>query len=423
MTEPPPGYVQEYVEPIAAEIAAKKHQEAQLVALQAAMRELRGQGITDGTATRVRALLDPTLQEVEVGDATPRLHFLKGRDFLEQELGRIDALIGTDDDALMMPGSLVLLAGIGGAGKTTLALHAVAHWAAGLPWFGIPCARPLKIMVIENEGPHDPFVKKVRDFARRFQLCPCCQPHHGDGGEAMLDNVMFLDAPWGHFTFEDKGLANELRGHVIDFQADLVVANPLGRLGMKGAGTPEETRAFLELLTNAGLNEDFAALLLHHMSKLGRHVPLVQQISGDWGPHPDTILTLEPNGDRSSKLTFGKVRWGDQGRDPLLLEWLTDPTGPIGYKAENAPQGVTDDAMFSRVDAFLREQQEPKPVSEIRRRVQGNNGRIGEIVRQGIIDGRYMETGGPRTKVWIGDVAHEQPLWEDDNPGAYGDLD
>lgn len=369
-------------------------------ALHDATKENTAGGLSPATAERIRRLVELAEEGLQTA-SPPRLQFLLGKDFLEQQLARIDPLIGSEDDALMMPGSLGILAGVGGSGKTTLMLHAVAHWAAGLTWFGIPCPRPVRCVIIENEGPHDPFVKKVKEFASRFRHCPCGGPPHGDLGQALLDNCLFLDAPWGHFTFEDKKLAGELRAAVLDFGGDLLVANPLGRLGMRGAGTPEETRAFLDLMFKAGLGEDFAAFLIHHMSKLGRHVPLVQQLSGDWGPHPDTIFVLEPQGDRLSKLTFGKIRWGDQGRDPILLEWLTDTDGPVGYKAESAPQGVTDDEMFQRVDEYLAGQENPRSVSDIRRGVRGNAGRIGEIVQKGLADGRYLETGGKRTRVWI----------------------
>ncbi len=320
-----------------------------------------------------------------------RLRFTTGREFRKQQLARIDPLLGSGNDALMMPGSLLLLAGIGGAGKTTLALHAIAHWSAGLPWFGIPMARPLRIVVIENEGPHDPFARKVDDFADRFSGCCCSGAPHGTA-EGIDERTFFLDAPWGKFSFDDKGLAAELRAFVLETEADLVVANPLGRLGMKGAGTPEETREFLQLLANAGLNEDFAALLLHHLAKVNKLVPLVQQVSGDWGPHPDTIMILEQAGERMSKLSFGKVRWGDQGRQPLILRWLTDPDGPVGYQADSAIKVITDDELYLRIDQFIREAATPPGVTRITRGVAGQNDRIRMLLERGHQEGRYRTT-------------------------------
>lgn len=357
------------------------------------------------------------LRGVETTETPPtRLRFLPGRDFIEQELGRIEPLVGTEDDALLMPGSLAILAGVGGAGKTTLALHAIAHWAAGVPWFGIPTTRPLKLVVIENEGPHDPFVKKVRDFARRWKNCPCCDVEHGDGGD-FIDNCLFLDAPWGHFSFEDTGLAEELRGTVKEFSGDLVVANPLGRLGMKGAGTPEDTRAFLQLLFNAGLNEDYGALLLHHFTK-AVHKNDVDKLSGDWGPHPDTILLLEPEAERRSKLVFGKIRWGDQGRAPLILDWLDDPEGPIGYRGESAPQGVTNDDMYERIDRYLLEHPGAN-MTAVRSGVQGNGRRIGDMVKQGVDDGRYSATGDGRKRVYY---SGEAPFADEPEISVQEDL-
>lgn len=344
---------------------------------------------------------------------TPRLRFLAGEAFVDQVLGKTEPLLGDGKDALMMPGSLMLLAGIGGAGKTTLSLHMLAHWAAGLPWFGITVSRPIRCVVIENEGPHDPYVQKVREFAQRFEGCTCSGEPHGSGRE-FLANCLFMDYPWGHFSFGEPRLAEELRETVVGFDGDLVIANPLNRLGMKGAGTPEETREFLQLLTNAGLGEDFAALLLHHLAKVNKNVPLVQQVSGDWGPHPDTIMVLEAAGERRTKLSFGKVRWGDQGRAPLILNWLTDPNGPVGYKVADAPAGVSESEMFERIDAFLREQSQPVGITAIAKGVTGQNKRKREIVERGVAQGRYATSGGARPTYWLlvddsTTVGHMQP--------------
>jgi hypothetical protein len=336
------------------------------------------------------------------------LRFSSGREFVAQPLAGIKPLFGVKGDGLMMPGSLMLLAGIGGAGKTTLSLHMLAHFAAGLPWFGIEVARPIRCVVIENEGPHDPYVEKVKEFAERFHGCECSGTPHGS--DAFLDNCFFLDAPWGKFSFENADLAAELRAQVIATEADLVIANPLGRLGMRGAGTPEETRAFLALLTDAGLGEDFAALLLHHLAKVQQNTPLVQQVSGDWGPHPDTIMVMESAGERRSKLSFGKVRWGDQGRSPMILDWLTDPAGPVGYSTSGVAKGVTDGEMWERIDVFLREQAEPSKITAIVHGVKGQGKRIRELLELGIGSGRYASSGGVRPTYWLGDGSSQDAM-------------
>lgn len=338
-------------------------------------------------------------EETEGPGGAPVLRFLTGRELVALPLTKVTPLFGSADDALMMPGSLMLLAGIGGAGKTTLSLHMMAHFAAGLPWFGIEVARPIRCVVIENEGPHDPYVKKVKEFAARFKDCTCSGEPHGT--DEFLDNTCFLDSPWGKFTFEDYGYGQALREQVVAFGGDLVVANPLGRLGMKGAGTPEETRAFLALMVSAGLGDAFAALLLHHLAKAQQGTALVNQVSGDWGPHPDTIMVMETAGERRSKLSFGKVRWGDQGRIPMLLNWLTDPEGPVGYSMSEAVKGVTEDELTTRVDQVLREQEEPSGITIIREKTKGKATRVKKVLEDGVRAGRYASSGGQRPTFWL----------------------
>lgn len=332
----------------------------------------------------------------------PRLRFLSGAEFRAQRLSNISPLVGTLEDAIVMPLSLTMVAGIGGSGKTTLVLHALAHWAAGLPWFGIETAEPIKILVIENEGPHDPFVRKLGDFANRFEDCMCSGEPHG-GAHGIDENCLFLDYPWGKFSFDDMGLAEELRNTARGFGAHMVVANPLGRLGMRGAGAPEETREFVKLLNMAGLGDDFAALVIHHMAKANTQLPLIQQISGDWGPHADTIMVMEPAGERRSKLSFGKVRWGDQGRAPLVLDWLTNPDGPVGYKVQGASEFSDEQKMTiqQRIDSFLAGQGEPVGITAIKTAVKGKALQIMGALADGIETGRYQMTGGARPKYWL----------------------
>jgi hypothetical protein len=252
----------------------------------------------------------------------PRLRFLTGREFVDQEIEQRPALLGRAGDVLLPAAGLAIVGGPGGSGKSTLTLHAVAHLASGTPWLGIEAARPLRVGIIENEGPKAPFIDKVKAFAEAWV------------GPEFLERCSFLDSPWGRFSLADEGLRAELRSFALGNELDLLVAGPLGRLGIEGVGSPEETRRFLELLGEAGCQRDeggVAFWLLHHVNK-GRHPSIVQALSGDWGGHPDLILGVEhTDGERRTKLVFGKVRWGDQGRRPLLLDWLPPEEG-IGYR-------------------------------------------------------------------------------------------
>ena len=253
-----------------------------------------------------------------------------GDAFVAQPREKVPALLGGGADVLMPAAGLVIIGGEGGAGKSTLTLHALAHLASGTDWFGIPIERPLRVGVIENEGPKAPYIDKLERFADSWD------------GPDFLPNVAFLDSPWGRFSLADEQLRAEIRAFTVEAQLDLVIAGPLGRLGVAGAGSPEETRAFMDPLAEVGCQRDVAWWLIHHVGKQKQRSIVQQLSSGDWGGHPDLILGLEDEGKRRSKLTFGKVRWGDQGRASLLLEWLPEDEGIAtgSSKRARAPRSI-----------------------------------------------------------------------------------
>jgi DNA-binding transcriptional ArsR family regulator len=334
------------------------------------------------------------------------LRFLWGREFLGQPREQRAALLGSDYDCLIPAAGLVIVGGPGGAGKSTLTLHAIAHLASGTDWLGIPIADALRIGVIENEGPKEPFMDKVERFAEAWE------------GPDFLKRCAFLDSPWGRFTLADEGLRAELRAFVVEAELDLVVAGPLGLLGVEGVGSPEETRAFLSLLVEVGYRRDIAFWLLHHIKK-GRHPSIVQALSGDWGGHPDLILGVEQKeGERLTTLTFGKVRWGDQGRRPLSLEWLPDDEG-IGYRIVDR-EGKVEEGKANRrriLDAIrrgLRTAAEIAPVVDLTPRSVTRHMKAlaedGEVVLEEGQNGTYIASTPSETPG--GPVAPEELPWE-----------
>ena len=68
-----------------------------------------------------------------------------------------DPLVGEGDDALIPEDGDVMVYGDGGAGKTTLCIDLACHLAAGDDWLGMPVARPVRVLLVENEGPRPLF--------------------------------------------------------------------------------------------------------------------------------------------------------------------------------------------------------------------------------------------------------------------------
>lgn len=369
---------------------------ALLVDLQrASQKVLASEWAVEEAADALRAIADArALSEPE-----QQIRVLSLREFVDQPLAGTEPLLGEGKDRLIVPGGLNILGGSGGVGKTTLAMHLTFHLAAGVPWLNIPVQRPCRMLLLENEGPHDLFAEKMGEFRARWD------------GPSVDDQIVVHDAPWGRFTWDDRRKAAELRAICRDLEIDMVVANPLSRLGMKGAGTPEETNMFLDLLVAGGLGEDFGVILIHHTRKPstnGRQasipVPVdeLAELSGAWGPHPDFVMILSSTGARSVRLTMPKVRWGEQGNHgPFVLEFEEDPGRPVGYKPFEASKNVTDGVLFERIDKVLVDAKRPLHMTDIRRLVIGNGQRISEIVKKGVAMGRYGTDGRGKARYWL----------------------
>jgi hypothetical protein len=215
------------------------------------------------------------------------------------------ALIGTDDDVLLPAHGLLLLAGRGGRGKTTLAVDAAFHLAAGREWLGFPVPRPLHVLIIENEGPREL-------FRRKLEAKQATWPHKTAGA------IYVHTLDWGAFSLGELEQHNALRCFIDAAGIDLVIGDPLDSLGIEGVGSPEDTRRFLELLKRAGLLSTCAWWLLHHPRK-ERTSDELDEIAGAWGGRPDTALMLDLLEDDRARLGFLKVRWGSSGKRPAYI--------------------------------------------------------------------------------------------------------
>jgi hypothetical protein len=120
-----------------------------------------------------------------------------------------------------------------------------------------------------------------------------------------------------------------------------VFGDPLDSMGIKGVGSPEDTRAFLELLKDTGLNRTVAWWLNTHPRKEETREAL-NEIAGAWGGKPDTVFLLKLlDGDRT-QVRQPKLRWAKRGKGPTLLFAFDPETETFTYVAEQAEDPKAD---------------------------------------------------------------------------------
>ena len=257
--------------------------------------------------------------------STPELHefyVTPLEKFAAVEEPGAEALVGGEDAALIPEGGDVMVYGDGGAGKTTLTIDLGLHLAAGEPWLGIRVARPIRVLVIENEGPRPLFRAKLRRKLAAW------------AGPALEERVGIFEEPWGAITFTDPSWQSALAEAIRDGEIDALIAGPVTRLGMDEAGTLQQVRDFLRLVSEVRTQSGrrLVVILVHHENKGGA-------VSGAWEGSGDTLLHIEARGPGHTCLHVQKARWSSVHHGTTLdLAW-TDGEGftvedPRNYHAE-----------------------------------------------------------------------------------------
>lgn len=224
-----------------------------------------------------------------------------------------EPLWGTRELTLLAAGGLALLAGRPGSGKTTLLLDLACHLASGQPYPHVdlganghapeawPVPRPLRVALVENEGPQELFRVKLRDklAAHGSDL--------GEGGGCLLVQTW----RWGTYSLRDPEVFERTLAELDEQHIDIVLGDPLASMGLEGVGSPAETFAFVQILRRLGLGLSRAFLFLHHFrERVERTEDELARISGAWGGHLDTLLTLAATESADqARLAFPKLRW------------------------------------------------------------------------------------------------------------------
>ena len=278
----------------------------------------------------------------------PPVFGLTLHEFLAVEYPQPEPLLGTRDEQIIPAGGLVIVGGRAGIGKTTMLLDAAFHLASGHTWLRLPCPRPLAVALVENEGPIHLFQSKLRHKASKWQL--------DLNGEIHVQTWR-----WGSFTFDDPTALELANGYLDQHQVDVVIGDPLNTLGVRGVGSPEDTREFVKHLVTLGLWTRRAFVFLHHLRKQDADDE-IDAISGAWGGHLDTLIVVKPTASTEQiRVSFPKVRWleGKPERKPLILAKQRDTAsftiageesiGPAS-RAEEIAQLLSDGRWRTRLD-------------------------------------------------------------------------
>jgi hypothetical protein len=299
---------------------------------------------------------------VQSEDGTRSYRIAPFAEFAAHPFPDAEPLLGERGAVYVALGSLVVVYGSDGTGKSTLTVDAAAHLGAGIDWLGITVPRQVRVCLIENEGPGALFQAKLTAKSASWD------------GPDFTQSLHVLTEPWGEFTFADKAARHALTAYCDEHEIDLVMANPTLALGVAASGRPDETQRFVDCLKECGLGDRRAFWLLHHENKAG-------QISGDWGRHPDTKVLLQADGNRQrTKLTWEKTRWATLDPDlrAVMLDWEVETQGYTVTPLDKI--GASDDSLVERLTAFLADHP-ATATTHVCAAVEGTDSRLTELLK------------------------------------------
>jgi AAA domain len=263
------------------------------------------------------------------------------REFIVREREYAEPLLAdADGRAAIGRNSLTLLGALGGHGKTTFFIDLALHLAAGVDYPPYTVPRPASILLIENEGPEDLFAAKLEARLASF-------PHEL---KARLDVCVY---DWGGFSLRAEEARERLTREIAEKGYDLVFGDPLDSLGIEGVGSPEDTRKFLELMKETGLNKRTAWWLNTHPRKEETREAL-NEISGAWGGKPDAVLLLRMLDDDRTQIRQAKLRWAKRGKGPTLLLGFDPETEAFTFLGE---ESEVERDYLAEIEALLADEQ------------------------------------------------------------------
>jgi hypothetical protein len=246
--------------------------------------------------------------------------------------------VDSDGRPVLARKSLIMLGARGGRGKTTHSIDWLIHLALGQDYLCFTIPEPIRVLIIENEGPEEAFAEKLRD--RVSYLSDADR-------ELVRDRIHVYSFDWGGFNL--AAMTDQLVAYIDEHGFDLIFGDPLDSLGIEGVGSPEDTRKFLGLMKQAGLHSRIAWWLNTHPRKEETR-EAIDEISGAWGGKPDTIMLLDLLGDDRSRVRFPKIRWAKRGKRPNILLAFDADTETFSYIGEETEE--ERDYLGELVDRF-----------------------------------------------------------------------
>jgi len=198
----------------------------------------------------IAALRKLRAAEIVTQDCGLNMIAIASRDIDPQQI-----LLGNEDCRYLEKVGVCMLSAMSGVGKSTWLLQAGARWAAGLSAFGLPAAKPLRILFYQAENPDNDMT----------QLCSqALQGLDAHARDLIAENTKLVHIPGK----TGEAFLDLVRGDASVFKPDLICIDPLAGFAPGDLCNPSVVQNFCRQGLN-GIAVDYQCglFILHHTPK------------------------------------------------------------------------------------------------------------------------------------------------------------
>lgn len=307
------------------------------------------------------------------------------RDYLAAEIETPPILV---TPTIVVRGELTVTIGRAGKGKTSVNLHRLIRYSAGLPMFDeIPDVlapvdnTPLKILLIENEGSAGMFQEKVRTMVTSESFLPA------DARELVLDNFMIWgDGGWSGVKLDDDDNFDLLKRGIEKHQPDIVFLEPFRGLWRGNENDSTEMAEVLDRFALLATEYEIGLVVAHHEKK--GYIPGEDKMSAGRGStafegYAAVMENFErAKGDEQRELSWSKSRY-EPAPGPIRMEWDNDSKSYRYIAPEKGAKEILD---------LLQREGDAMTIKDIAEELEETDQKVRKLIKGLEDDGRVKKT-------------------------------
>lgn len=285
-------------------------------------------------------------------------------------------------------GGLNVTVGRAGKGKTVMNLNRMLRWSAGLPMFdgwvdkdGEPLLapeRPLKVLIVENEGAAGMFHRQIGMMLHAEEYLPL------EARKLAKQNTLIWgEGGYSHLKLDDEHKLMELRRGVEEWKPDLVFIEPFRSLWSGEENSSTEMNVVVDALVGIATDFDCGVWAAHHEKKGGAGED--DKMSAARGSTVlEGIVTLMENFESTKGGELRELMWSKSRYEvpppPVRMEWDHEAKW---YK--HVPAEQLEDEI---IQALNENNDEPMSVAELSETLDETKTKVRDMCKKMKTDGK-----------------------------------